>query len=101
MIKKNLLITSLFLLCIYLPLTAENVVVAESTQSTATERNNARLIVEDQNGILHVVYYDDGIYYSYSNDNGQNWLVPPIMITSVGRNPSIALDSNNILHLVY
>jgi len=101
LIKKNLLITSLFLLCIYLPLTAENVVVAESTQSTATERNNARLIVEDQNGILHVVYYDDGIYYSYSNDNGQNWLVSPIMITSVGRNPSIALDSNNILHLVY
>ena len=75
--------------------------IAESSQSTATERNNARLIVEDQDGILHVVYYNNGIYYSQSNDNGQSWTYPPILITEIGRNPSIALDSNNLLHLVY
>jgi len=97
----KLFIASLFLFCIYLPLMAENVVIAESAQATATERNNARLIVEDQDGILHVVYYDNGIYHSFSNDNRQNWSTPPTMITSVGRNPSIALDNNNILHLVY
>ncbi|MCD4820006.1 MAG: T9SS type A sorting domain-containing protein [Candidatus Cloacimonetes bacterium] len=80
---------------------SDNIVVAQSSQSTATERNNARLIVEDQNGILHVVYYNNGIYYCSSSDNGQSWTDPPIFITEMGRNPSMALDSNNLLHLVY
>lgn len=80
---------------------ADNIMIAESSQSTATERNNARLIVEDQVGILHVVFYDNGIFHSLSSDNGQSWISPPIMITEIGRNPSIALDHDNLLHLVY
>ncbi len=99
MIKYGYLIV--FILSIYSQICADNIIIAESTQSTATERNNARLIVEDQDGILHVVYYNNGIYYCSSSDNGQSWTDPPILITEIGRNPSIALDSNNILHLVY
>jgi len=71
-----------------------------STQSTATERNNARLIVEDDNGNLHVSYYDNGVYYSFSNDNGISWS-NAILVDETGRNPSLAIDNNNILHIVY
>ena len=90
-----------FFLLFYLEMFADNVIIAESSQSTATERNNARLIVEDQDEILHIVYYDNGIYHSSSYDNGQTWTNPPVLITTIGRNPSIALDGNNLLHLVY
>lgn len=78
---------------------AQNI-IGESTQSTATERNNARLIVEDNNGDLHVVYYDNGIYHSFSEDAGANWTLPEI-VDAMGRNPSIAIDSDNTVHLVY
>ena len=74
--------------------------IGESTQSSATERNNARLIVEDNNGILHVAYYDNGIYYSFSDDAGDNWSLP-VLVDGIGRNPSLAIDNDNILHLVY
>ncbi len=74
--------------------------IAESVQSTATERNNARLVAEDNNGDLHVVYYDNGIYYSFSDDAGETWSLP-FFVDNIGRNPSIAFDNNNILHLVY
>jgi len=98
--KKKLFIGLIFFI-FFVGINADNIVIAESGQSTATERNNARLIVEDQDGILHVVYYDNGIYYCSSSDSGQTWTYPPILITTIGRNPSIALDSNNLLHLVY
>jgi len=75
-------------------------IIAESTQSTATERNNARLIAEDNNGDLHVVYYDNGIYYSFSDDAGATWSLP-FLVDNIGRNPSIVFDNNGILHLVY
>jgi len=78
---------------------AQNI-IGESTQSTATERNNARLIVEDNNGNLHVAYYDNGIYYSFSDDAGTNWSLP-ILVDDIGRNPSLAVDNYNNLHLVY
>jgi len=74
--------------------------IGESTQSSATERNNARLIVEDDSGNLHVAYYDNGIYYSFSDDAGTNWSTP-FLIDETGRNPSLAVDNDNILHLVY
>ncbi len=74
--------------------------IGESTQSSATERNNSRLIVEDQNGILHVTYYDNGIYYSTSEDTGTTWSTA-VLIDAIGRNPSVAIDNENILHLVY
>lgn len=74
--------------------------IGESVQSLATERNNARLIVEDDNGDLHVAYYDNGIYYSFSDDNGMSWTFP-VLVDEIGRNPSIAIDNNNVIHLVY
>ncbi|MCD4773403.1 MAG: T9SS type A sorting domain-containing protein [Bacteroidales bacterium] len=78
---------------------AQNI-IGESVQSTATERNNARLIVEDSNGYLHVVYYNNGIYYSFSDDNGTTW-TDSVLVDESGRNPSIAINGNNIIHLVY
>ncbi|MCD4790467.1 MAG: hypothetical protein K8R37_10740, partial [Bacteroidales bacterium] len=74
--------------------------IGESTQSSATERNNARLIVEDNNGNLHVAYYNNGIYYSFSDDAGANWSTS-VLVDGTGRNPSLAVDNDNILHLVY
>ena len=35
-------------------------VIGESIQPTATERTNARLIVEDNIGDLYTVYYNNG-----------------------------------------
>ncbi|MDD2197868.1 MAG: T9SS type A sorting domain-containing protein, partial [Bacteroidales bacterium] len=61
---------------------------------------NARLIVEDNTGKLHVVYYNNGIYYSSSETNGSTWSTP-ILVDEIGRNPSLVVDSNNVLHLVY
>lgn len=77
-----------------------NTVIGTSTQSTATERCNARLIVEDLTGTFHVVYYDNGVYHTYLNDGADTWS-DPYLIESIARNPSIAIDSENQLHLVY
>lgn len=77
-----------------------NTVIGTSTQSTATERCNARLIAEDLTGTYHVVYYDDGVYHTYLNDGADTWS-DPYLIESIARNPSIAIDSENQLHLVY
>ncbi len=80
---------------------AERTVVGESYQSTATERNNARLVVEDLVGSLHVVYYDyDGVFHSVASGIGAGWSLPEL-VAAGGRNPSIAVDSDNVLHLVY
>jgi hypothetical protein len=80
---------------------AEGTVVGESYQSTATERNNARLVVEDLVGNLHVVYYDcDGVYHCVASGIGAGWSLPELVALG-GRNPSIAVDSDNVLHLVY
>ena len=94
---KKLLITLIIINAGFL--SAQNI-IGESSQSSATERNNARLIVEDNNGDLHIAYYDNGIYYSFSEDAGTNWSLP-IIVDATGRNPSLAVDNNNILHLVY
>ena len=80
---------------------ADRTAVGESFESTATERNNARLVAEDLVGNLHVVYYDyDGIYHSVANGIGAGWSEPALVVLG-GRNPSIAFDSDNVLHLVY
>ncbi|MCK5170605.1 MAG: hypothetical protein KAQ75_12065, partial [Bacteroidales bacterium] len=79
---------------------AQNVTITDDASSTATERNNARLIATGLDGKLHVVYYYSGIYHSFSDDNGESWSEPEL-IDNVARNPSIAVDSDNTLHLVY
>ncbi len=95
-IKKTLII----LIALSTGFVSAQNIVGTSTQSTATERNNARLIVEDNNGDLHVAYYDNGIYYSFSDDAGANWSTA-LLIDETGRNPSLAVDNDNVLHLVY
>lgn len=79
---------------------AQNITIADTASSTATERNNARLIATGLDGKLHVVYYYNGIHHSFSENNGESWSEPEL-IDDVARNPSIAFDSDNTLHLVY
>jgi hypothetical protein len=86
---------------IFVSLNAYNqVIIGESSQSTATERNNARLIAYDLAGNLHIVYYNNGIYHSILYKNCDEWTMP-YLITGIGRNPSIAIDNDNVLHLVF
>ncbi len=79
---------------------ADTAIVGESQRYSATERNNARLMVKDDAGTLHAVYYDNGIIHSFSNDDAQTWSFP-LRITDIGRNPAIAVGSDDELHLVY
>ncbi len=79
---------------------AQNVTITNDASGTATERNNARLIATGLDGRLHVVYYYYGIHHSFSENNGENWSESEL-IDSIARNPSIAIDSENVLHLVY
>jgi len=44
----------------------------ESSNATATAANNARRMVKDDNGALHVAYVDNNsIWYAYSDDDGE------------------------------
>ncbi len=79
---------------------ADTAIVGDSQRYSATERNNARLMVKDGVGTLHVVYYDNGIIHSFSNDDARTWSVP-LRITDIGRNPAIAVGGDDELHLVY
>ncbi len=99
--NKGAVLSLLIVLMICGTAVAARTIVGESFESTATERNNARLVVEDLAGDLHVVYYDyDGIYHSIANGIGASWSLPePVALG--GRNPSITVDSENVLHLAY
>jgi hypothetical protein len=79
---------------------ADTAIVGDSQRYSATERNNARLMVKDGAGTLHVVYYDNGIIHSFSNDDARTWSFP-LRITDIGRNPAIVVGGDDILHLVY
>ena len=115
--KKKLLTLDFFkkitlLLVIFLGINAgsfaQNVTITSDASSTSTERNNARLIATGLDGKLHVVYYTQGvypdvpggIYHTVSANNGETWQEPEL-IDEIARNPSIAFDSDNMLHLVY
>ncbi len=80
---------------------AGTAIVGDSQPYSATERNNARLMVKDGAGTLHVVYYDFGIIHSFSNDGGRTWSSPALRITDIGRNPALAVDAEGNLQLVY
>ncbi len=58
------------------------------------------MMVKDGAGTLHVVYYDNGIIHSFSNDGARTWSFP-LRITDIGRNPAIAVGDDDELHLVY
>ena len=107
LVKRIALILVLFL-GINATSMAQNITITNDASGTSTERNNARLIANGLDGKLHVVYYTigvypdvkGGIYHTISADNGETWQEPEL-IDSIARNPSIAVDSDSILHLVY
>ena len=94
------LIISIFLVMSSQFVIAGTSIVGNSQQYSATERNNARLVARDGDGVLHVVYYDNGIIHAYSSDGAQTWSIP-FRITDIGRNPSIAVGDDDGLNLVY
>ncbi len=75
-----------------------------SGSEDATAYNNGRRTVRDSDGNIHLVYHSSGeIYYTKSTDNGLNWSAPINLTNNSGLSihPSLAIDSNNELHLVY
>jgi len=76
-----------------------------STESTSY--NNSRRVSRSSNGDLHAVYYRfdgsyDQIYYSKSTDKGENWTEIKLTNENYGQyNPSIAIDSNNYIHIIW
>ena len=82
--------------------------VKTGVDTNATEGNSQRKLARDSNGKLYCVYYRMGtsteqIYMASSTDGGQNWNEE--LITEDGSywqsSPSIAIDSNNYLHVVW
>jgi len=76
-----------------------------SDNSEATASNNARRIVKDEEGFLHVVYEDNKkIWYSSSEDNGDTWsdeeLVSDYDPDAVYTFPAMAIYDNK-LHVVF
>ncbi len=80
---------------------SETAIVGNSQRSSATERNNARLMAMDNEGTLHAVFYDNGIVHSFSTDGAQTWSNPQFRITEVGRNPAIAVGGGERMDLLY
>jgi len=66
----------------------------------------SRCVVTDLSNIVHVVwhsqvpYYDPGINYTRSLDEGDTW-EPAIQLTNKGISPSIAVDDYNRIHVAY
>ncbi len=86
-----------------------NASIVTGVSTSATAYNSARKLVRDSKGNLYVVYSKDSpsqIYVSKSVDNGTTWAdmggVPIQYISGYAQsNPSIAIDSNNNLHVVW
>ena len=57
----------------------------------------------DDDGVVHVVYNDSGIQYTYSDDYGDTWSTPLAVTSTVSptRRPVVALDSNGNVHIAY
>jgi hypothetical protein len=67
-------------------------------------KNSGRKIVRTSDGNFYVVYVkDQKIFLAESEDKGKNWQKESVVPDSSfeQRNPSIAIDSNNNLHLVW
>ena len=97
------------LLLLFSIITAAPVRVARDVHSVASGTNNARAVVADQSGRLFVVYSGRGlsnyqIYIAYSIDGGATWDPTWATITTSALDdisPSIAIDSNDTLHIVW
>jgi len=89
---------------------------SEKTQIDFGEADNfkfgRRVITRLYNGTICVVYYADvesykQIIIKYSNDNGSTWVGETIISTLEGMstgsqtNPSIAISSNGVIHVVF
>ncbi len=75
--------------------------------TTSTAGNGQRKLARTSDGTLHAVYHrSDGsyyqIYHAYSENNGVNWTEEALTSESYNqRYPSIAVDSNDCLHVVW
>jgi len=93
-------------------LTIDPSLIGTSEIYTATTYNAQRKIVRTSNGTLYVVYRKQlsgyyQIYVAKSTDNGATWTDETRISTYTGMesydqyDPSIAVDSNNYLHVVW
>ncbi|MFO7698187.1 MAG: hypothetical protein R6X16_13660 [Anaerolineae bacterium] len=61
--------------------------------------------VVDRAGVIHLVWAGDAIYYSYARqenaDLARGWSAPRVLSTGQATTPSIALDGQGHLHVLY
>jgi len=72
--------------------------------SLSRARDHTRQIARTSDGRLHVVFMKSsgGIYYAYSDDNGQTWSeFEQIEASAYAHGPAIASDSQNNIHVVW
>lgn len=84
------------------------VIVDNNAEEFSTAYPNQRKLAKTSDGVLHLVYHradSNGIlqiYHAVSKDQGKNWSVEQVTHESADQCfPSIAIDSDNNLHLVW
>ncbi|MFA5386929.1 MAG: hypothetical protein WC322_00850 [Candidatus Paceibacterota bacterium] len=81
--------------------------ISSSAENTSTAWGTQRKIVRDSNGNLHATYYKiisyaESIFYAKSSDNGETWTETQLTSgESLQVLPSIAIDSNDHIHIVW
>ncbi len=69
-----------------------------SIDSIATTGNGERVVYDQDT--LHITFTSaDSIFYSYSSDQGETWCLKEFI--DFGEYPTIAIDHNHALHLIY
>ncbi|TSC75445.1 MAG: hypothetical protein G01um101430_287 [Parcubacteria group bacterium Gr01-1014_30] len=77
-------------------------VIASDFPSNFNIDNNGRKLVRASKGDLYAVYHrDNKVYLAKSQDNGLNWIEAEIVSGQYQINPSIAIDSQDNLHIVW
>ena len=99
------IITTIIILFFYFPIYGQDL-IDQGLLFTSFSRKNQRNIVRDSEDNLYIVYHDyEAVGFNHwiklvYNDNLQKiWSEPYIM--AKGQEPSIAIDKNNNLHLLY
>jgi len=82
--------------------------ITTDTHELSTSYLSARKLVRTTDGVLHAVYYRNDefyksqIYHAYSSDEGETWTEEALTSGSYHQlEPSIAVDSNDNLHVVW